>query len=341
MRQNRETTPPWIGAASPRELSDADFAAAATRLGCDPAAIKAVWEVEAAGRHFLSDGSVVRRFEPHHFPRQHWESIGFVPRAAEAPWRASLRLSTEAMFQRAAAIDQAAALVASSWGAPQIMGFNAEASGFATAGEMVSHMATSAAAQLGAFVQLVEGWGLDAALRAQDWTTFAARYNGSGQVPVYAARIEAAFRRHSGGPSPVVLRLGDRGPAVTALQRALGVQDDGAFGPGTDQAVRAFQASAGLPVDGVVGRRTWDALGVAAPGAAAPPVQETPADRRTDITATVTGAGAAMTAIGAGASQLRTALPEAAFSVLVWAALGLAAIWVLARVVRRWRGAAR
>ncbi|WP_164736540.1 N-acetylmuramidase domain-containing protein [Pararhodobacter zhoushanensis] len=331
----------WIGAANPRELSDVDFAAAASRLGCDPAAIRAVWGVEAAGRHFLADGSVVRRFEPHHFPREHWERIGFFPRAGEAAWRASVRLSTETMFQSAAAIDQTAAMAASSWGAPQIMGFNCRSAGFDTAEAMVSHMAVSAAHQLGAFVQLVEGWGLDSALRAQDWTTFAARYNGSGQVPVYAARIEAAYRQHSGVPSPVVLRIGDRGAAVTALQRALGTQDDGVFGPGTDQAVRAFQATAGLPVDGVVGRRTWDALGVAAPDAAEPPVQETPVDRRTDITATVTGAGAAMTAIGAGAAQLRTALPESAFSVLVWGAVGLAAIWLLARALRRWRGAVR
>lgn len=35
---------------------------------------------------------------------------------------------------------------------------------------------------------------------------------------------------------------------------------DGIYGPGTDNAVRAFQAKAGLKVDGIVGRKTWTAL---------------------------------------------------------------------------------
>lgn len=64
------------------------------------------------------------------------------------------------------------------------------------------------------------------------------------------------------------LRRGSRGSAVGALQRVLvslghplTVDDD--FGPNTDRAVRAFQASAGLGVDGVVGPDTKRALAAA------------------------------------------------------------------------------
>src|SRR5262249_45947273 len=39
-----------------------------------------------------------------------------------------------------------------------------------------------------------------------------------------------------------------------------GVEVDGEFGPGTDAAVRSFQASHGLEVDGEVGPETWSAL---------------------------------------------------------------------------------
>jgi len=324
---------PWQGAARPRAPQPEHFTRAAWRLGCEEAAIRAVWEVEAAGRHFLGDGSVIRRFEPHHFPRPQWGAIGFAPRAGEAPWRASLRLSSETMFRAAAGIDREAACRATSWGAPQIMGFNHADAGFDSAVAMVAHMAEGAPQQLGAFVQLIEGWGLASALRAHDWEGFARRYNGSGQVGAYARRIEAAWRRHAGRASPVVLRVGARGPAVAELQRALGVADDGAFGPETLDAVRAFQRAEGLAVDGVVGARTWAALESGA-RPVAPPPQETPREARLDrMAAWSTGAGAMAAAI-AGVAEV---LPETAVTLLAAGAVALALIAGLAWAVRHAR----
>jgi murein L,D-transpeptidase YcbB/YkuD len=63
-----------------------------------------------------------------------------------------------------------------------------------------------------------------------------------------------------------VLRLSSRGPCVTSLQRRLNVlgfnagAPDGVFGNKTDAAVRSFQASKRLTVDGIVGPKTWGAL---------------------------------------------------------------------------------
>jgi peptidoglycan hydrolase-like protein with peptidoglycan-binding domain len=56
------------------------------------------------------------------------------------------------------------------------------------------------------------------------------------------------------------LQRGSHGDDVAAVQRALGVADDGEFGPVTRQAVRDFQAAHGLVVDGVVGPVTSGVL---------------------------------------------------------------------------------
>ena len=65
-------------------------------------------------------------------------------------------------------------------------------------------------------------------------------------------------------PFPLVNR-GDKVFPVRPLQRLLcarghPVAADGIFGPNTESAVRAFQTSKGLAVDGIVGPATWSQL---------------------------------------------------------------------------------
>ena len=73
------------------------------------------------------------------------------------------------------------------------------------------------------------------------------------------------------GEYPGVLRTGSSGTAVRELQFYLylmsayessipAVSIDGKFGADTERAVRAYQRFAGLTVDGVVGRTTWNSL---------------------------------------------------------------------------------
>lgn len=66
-------------------------------------------------------------------------------------------------------------------------------------------------------------------------------------------------------PNDPEVREGMQGEAVTLLQRLLnetgaGLAVDGIFGPGTESAVRNFQAARALTVDGIVGPQTWATL---------------------------------------------------------------------------------
>ena len=58
-----------------------------------------------------------------------------------------------------------------------------------------------------------------------------------------------------------VLRRGSKGKAVRFLQLCLGdLDDDGSFGPKTEERVKAFQRAHGLTSDGEVGPATWSAI---------------------------------------------------------------------------------
>lgn len=72
------------------------------------------------------------------------------------------------------------------------------------------------------------------------------------------------------GPAPL-LKKGSKGPWVSYLQSLLGVQQTASFDDATDASVKAYQKSKGLLVDGVVGKDTWGALGVATAGSAPKP----------------------------------------------------------------------
>jgi putative chitinase len=57
-----------------------------------------------------------------------------------------------------------------------------------------------------------------------------------------------------------VLRKGCKGEGVKMMQEALGVGADGAFGPGTERALQAWQVANGLVADGIAGPMTLEKL---------------------------------------------------------------------------------
>ena len=173
-------------------LKESDVRQAAEILGTDVATIKAVIRVESAGSGYLKDGRVLILFERHIFNRLldkknpaaatrargeaphicNPKSGGYIGRTGEYP-----RLA------RAMSIDGEIGMMSASWGLFQIMGFNYAEAGFASIHEFVDAMKESEGKQLQAFAHFVKAnKTMHAALKKQDWATFAKLYNG----PAYA-----------------------------------------------------------------------------------------------------------------------------------------------------------
>ena len=58
----------------------------------------------------------------------------------------------------------------------------------------------------------------------------------------------------------MVLKQGSKGNNVKTLQGVLHLYQDGIFGPLTEEAVKEFQKTNGLKVDGIVGDLTWSKM---------------------------------------------------------------------------------
>ena len=191
----------FTGAATP--LGPHDIADAAARLHCEPAAIRAVCDIESAGGGFLPDKRPKILYEAHIFGRltQHrWDATH--PNVSSPVWNRALYGADGAhQYDRLAVaitLDRKAALQAASWGMFQIVGMNFAACGFAGVEAYVAAMCTGAGAQLAAFAAFCEHEGLGPLLAARNWTQFALRYNGPGEAENgYAGKLAAAYRRHA------------------------------------------------------------------------------------------------------------------------------------------------
>jgi putative chitinase len=70
----------------------------------------------------------------------------------------------------------------------------------------------------------------------------------------------------------MLLKKGDNNENVKLLQRKLGVDPVGNFGPATEAAVKAWQSKNGLTADGIVGEKTWNLImGISTPKTAPQP----------------------------------------------------------------------
>lgn len=187
----------------------------------DPACAVAVLCVESGGAGFDGSGRMIIRFENHvfwnhwgknnpetfneHFAfnqQKKWLGHKFRPDAGGG-WLDfhSGQNGEWQVFEFARTLSENAAMNAISMGGPQVMGFNSAAIGYSTVQEMFGNFSRDLRYQTLGLFDFLRGAGSTSkmieALQARDYTRFASYYNGSGQAPVYGAKIEgfvSAFR---------------------------------------------------------------------------------------------------------------------------------------------------
>lgn len=184
----------------------------ATRLGLEPALLKSVQLVEAAGRDgFLADGRPQILFEGHimykevhkKFPDRDLAylckrySTIFFPK-----WDKSKYLGGVHEYKRlelAKEIDEECALKSASWGMFQIMGFNHKICGCQDVYDFVHKVSESHEKQLELMYYFMHNSGCLKNLKEKDWAGFAKKYNGPGYAQnAYDQKLRNAYENFKG-----------------------------------------------------------------------------------------------------------------------------------------------
>ena len=179
----------------------------ANRLGIEPALLKAVQLVEAAGRDgFLSDGRPQILFEGHimykefhkKFPDRDLAylckrfSMVFYPKWDKSKYFGGL--GEYKRLELAKEIDEECALKATSWGMFQIMGFNHNLCGCKDVFDFVHKMSESHEKQLELMYYFMNNSGCLKELKEKDWAGFAKKYNGPGYAQnAYDQKLRNAY----------------------------------------------------------------------------------------------------------------------------------------------------
>lgn len=189
-------------------------------LKIEPAVAVATLAVESGGQAFGPDGKMIIRFENHvfynqwgknnqakfaqHFlynSSQPWTGHKWRPTPGEA-WRPTNLAEFHGsqareweVFNFATTLNDAAAKMSISMGAPQIMGFNFSLIGFASVQDMFNAFVSGEREHIIGFFDFVQYVSPNAvkALQTRDFKTFATYYNGSGQAVMYGNLIKTSY----------------------------------------------------------------------------------------------------------------------------------------------------
>ena len=196
-------TIPFKGAGKPRDRDD--LMATALHLGIPLAAFKAVVEVEARSSGFDARGRPTALFERHIFWRQLRDTPSRQARAvaeglAYPKWgQKPYPKGSDGVYdeiQRACEIDREAALMSTSWGMGQIMGFNYRMPKCRDVEHLVEEAMESESLQLYHMAAFIKEADLAGDLKRLDWAAFARGYNGPGYARNgYDKKLAEAYKR--------------------------------------------------------------------------------------------------------------------------------------------------
>ena len=160
-------------------------------FGIDPYFAYAVGTVESNNTPFLPNGSPIVRFEKHVFLRQlkkHNASASMIDKANSlkgsnfntlvSAMSIEDKVAAMSTVESALELDDYCAMLATSYGIFQIMGFNHKLANYGTVDGFVKAMGKSEENQINAFCHFIKNNSLISVIKILDFATFARRYNG-------------------------------------------------------------------------------------------------------------------------------------------------------------------
>jgi hypothetical protein len=163
------------------------------------ACVNAILEVESKGSGFISDGRMVILFEAHHFSKFSKRKFDAThPQISSPTWNRTLYKIGAKEWERfdlALSLDRTAALLSTSYGLGQIMGFNYKLAGYPDVESMVKSFSYSEFYQLKGMLEFIKRSDIMYnALKEKDWKRFALLYNGASyQKNQYDIKLKKAY----------------------------------------------------------------------------------------------------------------------------------------------------
>lgn len=200
-------------------LTDKSFNDIAKEFGLNPAHIRAIYEVEAGGKSgFLkADNTKPVTLEEGHIFYKYAKKKGLdvnslcnkYPTICYPKWTKQYYktgLAEYARYELAKSIDEECAMLGTSWGIGQIMGFNYQQCGYKNVKEFVNDMYISEEKQLRAMCMFIKSnTRMFNALKMEDWATFASLYNGSSYaLNKYDTKLKIAYNKYKDKNSNLV-----------------------------------------------------------------------------------------------------------------------------------------
>ena len=191
-------------------ITEQDFDELAQQFNIEKAALKAIFKVEAGGKSgFLKeDPNIPVTLEEGHIfykylQNKHKNAAEIAknnPTICYKSWTKQYYktgLNEYNRYLKAAKIDEECAMLATSWGMGQCMGFNYKACGYNSVKEFVDAMYISEKNQLLAMCNFIKSnTKMYKALQNKDFNTFASIYNGPGQVEYYGSKLKQAYNSY-------------------------------------------------------------------------------------------------------------------------------------------------